>query len=137
MGNASTRSAWQTAASAGEPKSRSNSSRELSTVLTGCRSEAERRFSAVCVFVARPLKTLVRWRSEGSGKLLDRLLDRTPRLGQIVRGHDRVKLDARIEREHPRFRDRRNLRSVLQIEENEARTLAIVVRKIDGLRRQF
>src|SRR5438034_11551574 len=109
MGNASTRSAWQTAASAGEPKSRSNSSRELSTVLTGCRSEAERRVSAVCVFVARPLKTLVRWRSEGSGKLLDRLLDRTPRLSQIVRGHGQMRLDAPIEPAPRSFRDRGSL----------------------------
>lgn len=40
-----------------------------------------------------------------SAEFLDYLLDRAFRLDQIVDYHDRVKLNARIESEHPRFRD--------------------------------
>src|SRR5438876_270814 len=89
-----------------------------------------------------PRRTVVlAWRRQRclfwtSSVFLDRFLDRAPRPGQVVGYHDRVNLDARIEREEPWFGDRRNLRRVLEIEENEPRALAVGVREIDRLRLQ-
>src|SRR5438034_5392983 len=68
-----------------------------------------------------------------SGVCLDGLLDRAARFGKVVRYHDRVNLDACIEREEPRLGDRWDLRSVLHLEKNEPRALAVAVREIRGL----
>ena len=43
---------------------------------------------------------------------------------------DWVNLDAGIEREEPRFSDGRDVRSILHLEKNEPRALAVGVRKI-------
>ena len=47
-----------------------------------------------------------------------------------------MKLDAGIEREKPRLGDGWDLRSILHIENNERRSLAVAVGKINGLRLQ-
>jgi len=68
-----------------------------------------------------------------SGVFLDSLLDRAARFGKVVRYHDRVNLDACIEREEPRLGDRWDLRSILHFEKNEPRALAVAIREICGL----
>jgi hypothetical protein len=74
---------------------------------------------------------------EQSGVFLDRVLDGAPGLGQIVRYHNRMNLNAGIEREKPRLGDGWDLRRILHLEKNERRSLTVAVRKIDGLRLQI
>ena len=70
---------------------------------------------------------------EQSGVFLYCLLDRASSPGEVIRYHYRVNLNARVEREEPRFSDGWDLGSVLHIEENERCALPVVVREINGL----
>src|SRR5664279_1638223 len=72
-----------------------------------------------------------------SGVFFDCLVDCTASPIEVLGYHDRVNLDAGIEREEPRFRDGRDMRSILHLDKNEPRALAIVVRKINRLRLQI
>src|SRR5437899_11464823 len=69
---------------------------------------------------------------ERSGVFLNCLLDRASSPGEVVRYHYRMNLNARVEREEPRFSDRWDLGSVLHFEEKKRRPLTIVVREING-----
>lgn len=64
--------------------------------------------------------------------LLDGCLEGTIGSAEILRHHDRMDLNARIEREKLRLDNRGDLGGVLHVEEKKCRPLSIVVREIHG-----
>ena len=65
--------------------------------------------------------------------VLDCSIDRGSRFGQIVRDHDRINFNARLECKEPRFCNRRDLRSVMHFEKNERSAFPAGSREVDGL----
>src|SRR5207249_424060 len=53
---------------------------------------------------------------------------------EVLRDHDGMEFDPRVEREEPWLGDRGDLRCVLHLEEDERGTLTVVVREVRRLR---
>ena len=68
-----------------------------------------------------------------SAVILDCLLDARCGFLQVFKIHSRMELDVSIEGQKPRFRHGGDLRCILQVEEDEPGSLAIVCRKIGCL----
>src|SRR5262245_59199864 len=65
--------------------------------------------------------------------LLDSRLASTARLHEILRHHDRMQFNARIEREEPRLDNRRYLGGVLHVEDQQGRPFPLIIDEIHGL----
>ena len=72
-----------------------------------------------------------------SAVILDCLFDARCGSLQVVKVHCRMELEMGIERQKPRFRHGGDLRRILQVEEDEPGSLAIVCGKIRRLRLQI
>src|SRR5437867_10987773 len=67
------------------------------------------------------------WASSTPSVFLDCFFNAGSGLGQILRIHDRPKTELGVEREKPWFRDGRDLRGVLHVEDDRATALAVIV----------